>query len=229
MPGKRSLFGVIGGMGPMASAAFLNYVYSKCPGRMASERDFPRMLLVSDPLAPDRAASFENDDFASLQHYLEETIERLNAFGVDQIIVCCLVAHACLDRMGAAHRRNVVSITRLLDEAIKSAREKPLLLSTTMFYELNLLDEANILRVSLAELAQVYAFIGRLKVSADERNFIECIAHMESLARKYRTQTIALACSELHLVNRFIEDHGISVSFNVIDAIELAADYVLNE
>jgi len=51
---NRLLIGVLGGMGPLASAGFVNFLYQKCQAKFSAEQSYPRIVLLSDPTIPDR-------------------------------------------------------------------------------------------------------------------------------------------------------------------------------
>jgi hypothetical protein len=48
---KKTLWGILGGMGPLSSAGFLATVYRL---EAASEQEMPMIILISDPDVPDR-------------------------------------------------------------------------------------------------------------------------------------------------------------------------------
>ena len=53
---EREVLGIVGGLGPMASAEFLKTVYEYGIGE--NEQDAPIVLMYSDPTFPDRTESF---------------------------------------------------------------------------------------------------------------------------------------------------------------------------
>jgi len=221
----RPIYGIIGGMGPSSSAEFVHYIYSQCAGKFPSERYFPRIVLVSDSLAPDRYLSFKNDNFDVLGKYIETTIKNLNFMGVDKIMICCLVAHACLKTMDNHLVKNVVKMTDLIEENIKNLNENVVLLSTSMFYQLKLIKHEGIIYIK--EIEEVNTFISKLKVSERQEDFIDFIKFMEKILFKYQANNVVFACSDLHLCNQFIKKNKIPITFNIIDAIDLAASYIL--
>lgn len=225
---NHTLYGIIGGMGPVTSAEFLNDIYSQCKGKYISEQDYPRIIMVSDSQAPDRLQSYTNDNFFTLKNYLEETITKLHLFGVNKIMICCLVAHACLSKMPHALTRNIISMTDLLEEKITEVNKKAILLSTGMFYELNLLNKVNIIYIEDNEINKINLFIYKLKTSNDHNDYFEFIDFVENLLNKHQCNSVVFACSDLHLINRFIRSNKLQISFEIIDAMDLASSYILN-
>lgn len=225
----KPLYGILGGMGPATSAEFLNEIYANCKGQFASERDYPRMILVSDPLAPDRYQSFTNDNFRVLTQYIENAITNLQVFNVNKIMICCFVAHACLKNIDPALLGNVISLTALLNETVAKLEHKPILLSTSMMYELQLINRDHVIYLNQEHITRVNQYIYKLKTSNNARDFVEFIHLIEELLSRYQTNSVALACSDLHMVNRFIKQNHLKISFDVIDAMDIAAAYILHD
>jgi aspartate racemase len=228
MPNNNLLYGIIGGMGPATSSEFVSYVYSQCEGKFASERDYPRIILISDSLAPDRLHSYKNDNFSTLKNYLEKTIMKLNGFEVDKIIICCIVAHACLKDMPHSMRENVISMIDLLNLELNKLKKSPLLLSTSILYDMKLIDHDNVIHLNKYDLEKMNYFIYKLKVTTKQEDYINCISYIQEMLNYYQSDSVLFACSDLHLVNRYIMKNNLSVSFQIIDLMDLAATYILN-
>ena len=56
----KPLFGIVGGMGPLSSAQFINSIYGYCLNRVAAEQAYPRIIMISDPTIPDRAQAMKD-------------------------------------------------------------------------------------------------------------------------------------------------------------------------
>ena len=222
------LYGIIGGMGPATSAEFVNYVYSQCHGNFLSERDYPGIIMISDNLAPDRLKSFQEDNFSSLTTYLDDTINKLNIFEVDKIIICCIVAHACLNNLSSVSRNKIVNLIDLLHMELLHVKQKPLLLATTMLYDLKLVDALHATYIDREDIEEINRYIYKLKVTAKKEDYFNCIKFIESILKKYQSNRVIFACSDLHMVNQFIKENNLSISFEVIDMMELAVSYILN-
>lgn len=226
---QRPLYGIIGGMGPMASADFLMDIYSKCSGLYSSENNYPRIILSSDSLAPDRWHSFTNDNFRVLSKYIEKCILKLQTYGVTKIMICCLVAHACLININKEFTNHIVSMIDLLNNSINQKKSKMLLLATPMFYQANLITNSNVLQLELNDLDTLTDFLKKIKISNERTIFEEAIKFIEKMMEKYQVKTMLLACSELHLINRFIKTQNISFPYYIIDAMDLAANYIIED
>ena len=82
--------GILGGMGPAASAEFVNRLIAQTPAT-CDQKHIP-FVLWSDPRVPDRSTSMRNGDDKPLP-YLLEGIKGLKHAGCDLIVIPCNTAH----------------------------------------------------------------------------------------------------------------------------------------
>src|SRR2546428_3051912 len=85
---------VIGGMGPLASAEFVNTVYEQAT--TDREQEMPRLVLWSDPSFPDRTTALLDGRSDVLAGHLEHAIPQCDAMGAGQGVICCVTVHAGL-------------------------------------------------------------------------------------------------------------------------------------
>jgi aspartate racemase len=107
--GPAPIVGILGGMGPAASADFFAKVVAATPAR--TDQDHLRVLLWSDPLVPDRSEALLHhgpDPTARLLH----GARLLVAAGARLIAVPCNTAHAFL---GPIERLAGVEIIHMID------------------------------------------------------------------------------------------------------------------
>ena len=98
MPAYRTI-GVIGGMGPAATADFLARLVAGV--NAASDADHPRVLVDSNPHVPDRNAAARGDG-PSPGPALAAMAERLAAGGAQVLAMPCNAAHGWADAITAA-------------------------------------------------------------------------------------------------------------------------------
>ncbi|MEO3814836.1 amino acid racemase [Sphaerisporangium sp. B11E5] len=93
-PRPRKTLGVLGGMGPAATAEFLRLLTVESPAR--TDQEHPRLLLLSEPGIPDRSAALlaGRDD---PQAHLWEGLLLLAQWGADFLAVPCNTAHAFIE------------------------------------------------------------------------------------------------------------------------------------
>ena len=93
----RAPLGVLGGMGPLASAEFLKSIYEvEIPG---PEQNTPAVVLHSDPSMPDRTTAFLNGRSEIVLERFITALERLDREGVSKIVVCCITIHYLLPQL----------------------------------------------------------------------------------------------------------------------------------
>ncbi|MER7769869.1 amino acid racemase [Kitasatospora sp. NPDC096140] len=88
--------GVLGGMGPAATAEFLRLLSLAVPAQ--SDQEHPRIVMLSEPGIPERTgAILAGSDEPLLP--IRNALEQLVAWGADLLVVPCNTAHAFIDRL----------------------------------------------------------------------------------------------------------------------------------
>jgi len=111
--------GVLGGMGPLATADFLHKLGKKTPADIDQEH-IP-ILLYGDCTTPDRTANIIGDGPSPLPKLLEG-IRFLNKSGVEAICIPCNSAHRWFEDMQAASDVPVIHIVRASAQQVQSQR-----------------------------------------------------------------------------------------------------------
>lgn len=130
--GKRSdgrkVLGVLGGMGPLASAKFLKTIYERNLG--ACEQGAPAVLLYSDPTFPDRTDVLPRGEAQPLLDRLSAALRFLNELGCTKIIICCITSHLLLPRLPAACAEAVIPLTDVIYDRLLRERQRHLPVGT---------------------------------------------------------------------------------------------------
>ncbi|MBR3719192.1 MAG: aspartate/glutamate racemase family protein, partial [Firmicutes bacterium] len=90
----KEYLGILGGMGPMASALFYKMITEKTAAE--KDQDHINILLLSDAETPDRTAAILSDDFSKWQaawDSLHEDCLTLQNLGCKAICTTCNTAH----------------------------------------------------------------------------------------------------------------------------------------
>lgn len=116
MSGRRRTIGVIGGMGPLATADFYMRLVRATPA--AKDQDHLHVLIDSNTGIPDRTAAIEGRG-PDPTPALVETARRLVAAGAEVLAIPCNSAHAFIDEI----RRAVpgVPVLDIMEEVASSA------------------------------------------------------------------------------------------------------------
>jgi len=88
--------GILGGMGPAASAEFVNRLIQQTPA--SCDQEHIPFVLWNEPRTPDRSTSIRNEDDRPLP-YLLQGIQALKSVGCDVIVIPCNTAHYWYDEL----------------------------------------------------------------------------------------------------------------------------------
>ncbi|MCR1783826.1 amino acid racemase [Nocardioides carbamazepini] len=104
-----SLLGVLGGMGPMATATFYRDLVRRTPAR--SDQEHIPVVIWSDGRVPDRSEALLGHGPSPLPQ-LVEGVKQLQAMGADLMAMPCNTAHAFLPGLRRATGADFVDIVR---------------------------------------------------------------------------------------------------------------------
>lgn len=112
--GKK--LGVIGGMGPAASAEFLRLLTLKAPAE--TDQEHPVVYMIADTELPDRSSAIMGKG-EDPSRQLEDDFAKLALMGADIFAVPCNTAHYFIDRFERPLPRPLVHI---VEETVLAAR-----------------------------------------------------------------------------------------------------------
>jgi aspartate racemase len=113
---SERVLGVLGGMGPLASAEFMRQLTLLTPAER--DQDHIPAILWSDPRIPDRNAARQGHGPDPLPA-LVRGIRGLEAAGCEAIAIPCNTAHGWIDGMRAATRLPILHIVEAAAEALR--------------------------------------------------------------------------------------------------------------
>ncbi|MDT0380772.1 aspartate/glutamate racemase family protein [Streptomyces sp. DSM 42041] len=211
------VLGILGGMGPLASAAFLQTVYETAVERAgaAAEQTLPRCLLDSDPGFPDRTDTIRSRGEAAWADRLRRGVGGLLDMGATRVVVACVTAHHFVGALEPEHRRRLISlVSTTLDElAAAPAGARYLLVATDGTREAGIFQRAprwpeSAHRVVLPEpdvQRELHGLLYRLKaepLTAALADRFRVLAHQHGCAG------LIAGCTELHLLSRWQRRNG---------------------
>jgi len=201
----QEVVGVLGGMGPQASAGFIRTIYSAYRGQ--TEQQAPIVLLYSNPKVDDRTATFlSGADHSRILDELVMGLRGLVAQGATQLVICCVTAHYLLPELPLDLRRKTISLIDVVFEELQGAQQPCLLACTTGTRRLELFqqhpawEEAKH-RVCLPtenEQAILHEAIYSLKRNHTPGGLIQVLL---SLCQTHRVRSLIAGCTELHLLS----------------------------
>ena len=126
------IIGILGGMGPLASSGFVNFLYQKCHEKFLKEQDYPRIILMSDPTIPDRMTCVRDQKDKKILDILENKIQELLFLGATKIFICCFTAHYFLDKLSLTSRQNTLDVRLLLKNYLDLKKVPTLILGSEL-------------------------------------------------------------------------------------------------
>jgi aspartate racemase len=197
--------GILGGMGPLASAEFVHTVYRL--NLVEPEQAAPVLVLHSDPSIPDRTAAILSGDTRELTKRLIAALEALVAGGAHRIVIPCVTIHHVLPEVPAHLRTRVVSLIDLTVDALRAAQGTYLLLATTGTRQAHIFERhsgwgevaSHVRFLDEGDQFRLHEAIYRFKQNDPLEPFMPWL---ESLLGKYGTEGLVFGCTELHLFQR---------------------------
>ncbi len=114
---NNKTLGVLGGMGPLATAEFLRILAEKTP--VKKDQEHPRMIVLSNPATPDRT-KFILGEGESPVRYLKDGINLLCEWGADLLAIPCNTSHYFIDQIS---EELSLPIVHIIDETLKRTKE----------------------------------------------------------------------------------------------------------
>lgn len=220
------VLGILGGMGPLASAEFVRTIYSYHRG---AEQGAPVVMLYSDPTFPDRTESLLRRSDELLLERLAASLTHLCELGATQVVICCVTSHYLLPRLPPSLRSRVTSLIDTVFAGLLRTEKRHLLMCTQGTRQSRLFEshpqwEAARDRVVLAQASdqqQIHELIYRLKRNDEIAGLLPLA---EALLAKYQVDSFIVGCTELHLVTRHLVQAGGRAQYGYIDPLTMIAE-----
>ena len=206
------MLGVLGGMGPLASAEFLKTIYEvDVPG---PEQNAPAVVMHSDPSMPDRTTAFLNGNAEIVLNRFIPALEKLEREGVSKIVVCCITIHYLLPQLPPALRGRIVSLLDVIADTIGRSAERHLLLCTTGTRRLRLFEthprwpamKDRLVLPEDVDQQEIHQTIYQVKEGADVQVLVDLVTR---LLEKYEVSSFVAGCTEIHFASkRFAAGNG---------------------
>lgn len=202
----KKILGILGGMGPLASAEFLKTIY-EYNIRGEHEQEFPKVVLHSDPSFPDRTEVLLRGEYDSLLEKLIADMYRLCASDVSRIVICCITSHYLLSELPDELKKRVISLTDVILEKAVERKTRHLMLCSTGTWKLMIFQNHSLWPLSKDYIVfpdetdqnAVHDMIYQIK-SGSRLN--KCMDFLYSLLSKYETDFFIAGCTEIHLLNK---------------------------
>jgi aspartate racemase len=223
---SNRLLGILGGMGPLASAELVHTIYRL--NMVEPEQGAPALLLHSDPSIPDRTTAILAGDTRELTARLTAALEHLAACGAQRIIIACITAHHVLPEVPEPLRSRVVSLLDLVIDEIHAASGPYLLLATLGTRRARIFERhprwgevaGRVRFLDDEDQHRLHEALYRFKQNEPVEPLIPWL---ESLPGKYKAEGLIFGCTELHLVQRHLVRRRDDEALCIIDPLLTAA------
>jgi len=219
--------GILGGLGPLASAEFLKTIYEF--NLKALEQQSPTCILYSDPTFPDRTDAILSGSDDLLVSLLVKYLQILGDLGVSKIVIACVTMHYFLPKVPVPLRKKVISLLDLIIKEVLNTSKLHLLLCTNGVRQADVfqkhehwsLIEQYVLLPDLEDQNMLQSYIYQLKLNADYNSIVR---YLDTLVCKSKVDSLIAGCTEFHLVKKHLmklEDRG--QEYQLIDPLLIIA------
>ena len=209
---EREVLGIVGGLGPMASAEFLKTVY-EC-GIGENEQDAPIVLMYSDPTFPDRTDSFLAGESELLLARLTGALQCLSDAGASRFVICCMTIRYLLPQLPVHLGARVVSLLDVIFGNLERTRRRHLLICSNGTRRLELFQKhaqweqhkSQIVLPDDDDQDKIHReLIYPIKKQPDFRRLKLLL---ETLLQRYEVTSFIAGCSEIHVLAKHVDGYG---------------------
>jgi aspartate racemase len=203
---SAGVYGVVGGIGPLASAEFLKTIYEF--GLHDREQNSPTVILYSDPSFPDRTTAFLKGDDDVLLAQLRRVIDELCEMKVVRIVLCCITIHYLLPRLSPDLRSRIWSLLDVVADRLAADDREYLLLCSSGTRRFKLFEnhpqwplfKDRLVLPNAEDQDRIHhELIYPIKLNADVSTQFPLL---ELMLEKYRVNAFVAGCSEIHLLGK---------------------------
>lgn len=202
MKNKNKIIGILGGMGPQASARMVALLVDLSAKEFKAKNgdDFPEIILDSIPI-PDFISNKKNKEIAL--NMLKKRVKLMNKMGVRIFAISCNTAHVLFDDLQSESNVPFISMIDEIAKSVKSLGIKKVgLLASPMTFETGLFKNMQVelicpSKIQLEVLENIIRNIISGKIQKTDR--IKLIEIAKSLQEK-GAEGIILGCTELPLI-----------------------------
>lgn len=204
------LLGIVGGMGPRASAAFISTIYDVREGEC--EQEYPRVVMLSDPAIPDRTQALLAGEVEPVRRALQAAVETVLGTGAEKVVICCFTAHNVVPLLPEELQERIISLPEVAVDLMARSKERCLMLCTTGSRKLGVFTRApgwaqvqdRAVWLSEEDHDAFHHILYELKRGSDPGAAYEQI---EQLCARHSCGAAVCGCTELHLVSRWLHQH----------------------
>jgi aspartate racemase len=205
--------GIIGGFGPLASASWVETIYSSFLQKENTEQNqyLPYVYLYSEPLLLLSSSVMSlKDSETELLAKLKKNIANLVHQEVDFILICCWTAHALLPKLLHIHQAQISSLVTLVLENVMSQKEQFMIFSASSAREGKVLETHPLWSNTGEQINFVEDHRQKqldLLIQAVKNNQVnsQILADFFALTQQFPDHQLIIACAELHILHKKLQ------------------------
>ena len=223
----KPALGILGGMGPLASADFLLSIYDYNLGDI--EQHSPIVFLYSDPSVPDRTETFFAGRDQELLELMQSALDKLCQLDVTKIVIACITLHHLLPRLAPELRDKIISLPEIIMSRVSDLKQRHLLVASsgarfTRLFESHPGWEAAapyLIWPDESDQRIIHDRIYReIKSNGEMESFV---LFLEDRSLKYEVDSIVVGCTDIHRVSRYLSNSGNHRALSFIDPLQIIA------
>ena len=218
--------GIIGGMGPLATAIFLKKIID-CTNASVDQENIP-LIIINDTNVPDRTKFLLGESNDSPLPYLIKDVKDLESLGCNYAAMICNTSHSFYDELKVITNMQIINMPELtLKEIFKNGYKRPGLMATegtikTKVYEkfnkynLDIIIPESNIQKEINEL--IYDYVKK-NIKVPQEKFINIIKYFMDNS----CDSIILGCTELSVIMNELEIN----SENIFDSTTVLAKKII--
>jgi len=224
------IVGILGGMGPVASAEFVKTIYEE--GITTLEQHAPTIVLYSDPSFPDRTDALLAGNPQPLLGRVGSALQQLRGLGASAIIPCCVTVHHLLPWLPSELRESVVSVLDVAIAELSESRGVYLMMCSSGTRAVQLFErQPNWNRVSPRvvfpddrDQDTIHTDI----INAIKRNAAldPLAARVDGLLHKYGADGFVVGCTEMHVLAKYCRTRSRGRRIDAVDPLMALAQQI---
>ncbi|MGC8895727.1 MAG: aspartate/glutamate racemase family protein [Candidatus Bathyarchaeia archaeon] len=221
---KEKIIGILGGMGPEATADLFTRIIRETPAK--KDQDHLRVIIDNNPKIPDRTTAILSEGVSPIPEMIK-TAKNLEKAGADFIIMPCITAHYYYEELSKSVKIPVLNMVELTAQNVNKnfpKAKKAGLLGTTGTVKSKLFDKSfgkfGVEMIYPSEAFQrkvmeaIYDYIKAGKILEGKKLVVDVANHLIELG----AEVIICGCTETSLVLK----NG-DVTKPVVDPVQILA------
>lgn len=218
---REKAIGIIGGMGPLATAYLFQKIIELTPAK--KDQDHLRVIIDNNPKIPDRTQSILKKD-KKIISYLKRSARILQKAGAQCIVIPCNASHHYIEEIQKSVRIPVLDMVRAAVKSVDCGGGKIGLLATDgtlkaeIYQKYDVQSRIHWITLKTTEQKELMRLIYSIKAGRGHQDLKPAFKKLLILLKNKGAKLVILGCTELSL---FKEMFG--RRFNLIDPVEIIA------